>query len=105
MVEPVVDAAAYNHRLFMPASAVILWIPGNAQESLRDHDPVPAEDLDDKLGQLPNGNAAEIPRALRQRALEAVEESLRECINDMLVQKARPPQSLLGGLVRFPFKI
>ena len=62
MVEPVVDAVAYEHLLFMPASAVIPRIPSTAQESLRD--PVSAEDLAYLLVQLPNGKAAEIPYEL-----------------------------------------
>ena len=62
------------------------------------------EYLEYLLGQLPNGRAAEITYELWKRAPESIKECLRECINEILEKRARPPRSWLGGLVRFLFK-
>ena len=98
------DAVAYEHLLLVPASEVIPLIPSTTKSSCAILYPLRTESTCSRLGQLLNGKAAEIPYNIWKRALEAVKECLRECINEILAQKAGLLQSWLGRLVQFLFK-
>ncbi len=104
-VDPVVDPIDYCQLSFLPRGAAVTRIPLDSEESLRA--PISSDDLDYYLGQSPNNSAAgpdRLPYELLKGAPLAFKETLRECLNSILEGGAAPPESWLGGLVRFLFK-
>ena len=74
-------------------------------ETLREA--VSMEDFEFLLRQLPNNRAPGpdgLPYELIQEAPDSLKNIILTCINTILTGNARPPQSWLGGLVRFLLK-
>jgi hypothetical protein len=104
-VHPGVDPIDYCQLSLMPRGAAVTRIPHDSKGLLRA--PISSDDLDYCLGQLPNNSAAgpdRLPYELLKGAPDAFKETLRQSLNCILEGGATPPESWLGGLVRFLFK-
>ena len=104
-VEVVVDSQAYDDLAFVLSRAEIPRVPPHAEETLRGA--VMIEDYDFLMTQLPNRKAPgpdEIPYEMWKSAPDSLRRALIDCINAILEGETAPPESWLGGRVRFLFK-
>ena len=80
-------------------------VPPGARETLRGA--ITAADFEFVLGQLPNNRAPGpdgIPFEILWHAPDSMKETIRACINSILIGEASPPRSWMGGLICFLLK-
>jgi hypothetical protein len=80
-------------------------VPPSARETLRGA--ITAADFDFAMGQLPNNRAPGpdgLPYEILRHAPESMKETIRACINSILIGEAPPPLSWMGGLICFLLK-
>jgi ribonuclease HI len=98
-----VDEADYDGLPFCPDG--IPRVPPSARETLRGG--VTAADFEFVVGQLPNNRAPGpdgLPFEILRHAPDSMKETIRACINSILIGEAPPPRSWMGGLICFLLK-